>query len=136
MEEQAYLRLIELLGAELRSSGSADLANPDLYVRDDEESGERRLLPPRKRLIEMLRAFERRVAVSDGANFYLALDRINERLVEGKVENAVIIPAGEQGEGEPLSMSEMPNFGDLAGDLDRLIGGLVQTRDRGEGEPA
>jgi len=87
-------------------------------------------------LIEMLRAFERRVAVRDGANFYVALDRINKSLTEGKVERAVIIPAGEQGEGPALSMSEMPNLGDLAGNLDRLIGGLAETRDRGEGEPA
>ena len=100
MDTADYYELIALVEAELREVGAGALTDPNLYALRNPETRERRLYPPRKHLIEMLRAFDRHLAICDRVTFDRALERINDVVKVGRIEDAVFIPTTEEGEGE------------------------------------
>ena len=129
MDTDDYYELIALVEAELREVGAGALSDPNLYTLSDPETGERRLYPPREQLIEMLRAFDRHLAICDRATFDLAFERINEVVKVGRIEDAVFIPTSEEGEGEPRSLRTAPELGAVREAVKRLIEQLLEERD-------
>lgn len=119
MDEEDYRALIEVLSEELRMSGAADLADERHYVRPNEETGEAELMDPLKRLVEMLKAFERHVAIQDRAMYKLALQRIKDNLEGPAPEDAVVVLTQDKTIRE-VHLSGAPNLEDLRKDLETL----------------
>lgn len=134
MDTNDYFQLIELVEESLRKAGASALSDPELYIGLDPETDEWQRYPPKDHLIEMLRAFDRHLAIYDRTTFHLALDRINEVTVGERLEGAVFIPTSEEGEGEPHSLGSAPELGELRDDVKRLIGELREDRDLGATE--
>jgi hypothetical protein len=126
MDEQDYRTLIALTQEELRRVGAPDLADPERYVYRDPETGELRRLDPKKQLMEMLRAFDRHLAIRDRGTYERALGRLNDVIAEGGVKGAFVVPTEEEGEGPPQSLGELPDLGETRSSLDRLIGMIAE----------
>ena len=86
MDDDDYRALIAIVAEELRESGAAELADERNYARQEEETGEARLLDPQRRLIEMLEAFNRFLAIQDRQTYVSALSSI-ARSVEARRRN-------------------------------------------------
>jgi hypothetical protein len=87
---------------------------------------------PRERLIEMLQAFERFLAVRDGGAANIAFDNIQATLRRGAetptapVPNGVVVElAAERDVAQvEINLLNAPNLGPIRNDLDALIGQL------------
>ena len=130
METNEYRELIELVEAQLRELGLDDLAATSNYVVYDPEEGTYRPLSAEDHLIQILTAFERHVAIQDQAIFDIALRRINDTLEEGQVEDVVFAPVSDYRADNTISLGRAPKFGELRGDLARLLSGLREDSDR------
>ena len=133
MNTDDYYELIALVETELREVGAGALSDPKLYALSDPDTGERRLFAPKKRLIEMLRAFDRHLAIGDRTTFDHALENINEVTKVGRVEDAVFIPLSEEEEGEPRSLRDAPDLGSVRKVINRLIKQLLEEQDPPKG---
>lgn len=121
MNSDDYLSLIDLLTEKLQQSGAGEITAPQHYVEYNRETGETRLLPPRQRLIEMLAAFERFMAVRDRATLRLSLDRINVLATEGRVEEAeVLLTPGEE-EGVAVDLARAPELSEIRAQVRQLV---------------
>lgn len=125
MDDDDIRELIELVEQQLEEAGLGEIADPALYADRDRETGEPRPLPPMKRLIEMLRAFDRHLSIVDPRTYEAALKRINGSLEEGFVENVVVIPL--DGRGGPASLADGPPVEEIRQGLDALIGRLFES---------
>lgn len=132
MDDEDYDALIELFERRLTQAGLGVLADATLYMRRDLETGERVVLPPQIRLIEMLAAFERHMKAYDIRTYETALKRINSHLREGFVEGAVVEPApGERSDG-PIRLADAPSFAEPRERLEGLMAHLREAhRPRG-----
>ncbi|WP_375600355.1 hypothetical protein [Devosia sp. Naph2] len=91
-------------------------------------SGEPRLLPPLKHLIEILEAFGRHMAVRDRKIYNLAINGINAHVDgETRVEGAVVVPAESARFRDEVDLSQAADLGELRADLHRLIGNFRET---------
>ena len=126
MEENEYDDLITLVEEKLRELGLGSLADSTNYAVEDLGTGERRLLPSRERLVDMLAAFGRHLASEDGSTVELALDRINKELVEGRVEDARFVPLADDRALAAESLSGAPGLRQLREELATLI---IELRD-------
>ena len=79
MDENDYRALIELVETQLRDVGAPDITDARHYVSPNAETRDALLLPPKARLIAMLRAFGRLLAVEDRATYDIALTRIRTK---------------------------------------------------------
>jgi hypothetical protein len=125
MDDDDLVELIALVEQQLEEAGLGEIADPTLYAERDRETGEPRPLPPMKRLIEMLRAFDRHLSVEDPRTYEAALKRINGSLEEGFVEDAVVIPL--DGRSDPVSLADGPQVGEIRQGLEALIGRLFES---------
>jgi hypothetical protein len=65
MDEDDFRALVEIVEEELREVGLGNLADPAHYLTIDPETGDARLIDPQKRVIEMLEALDRAMAIRD-----------------------------------------------------------------------
>jgi hypothetical protein len=98
MEEDEYRALIEELVRQLRQVGADDVAEESNYVVTNPETGEGELLAPQERLIAMLQAFERFLAVRDGKVARGALGRIRATLGSGATGSSADVGTPARGE--------------------------------------
>ena len=120
MNREDYIELIDLIETGLRDAVISDLTDPSLYVERDSDSGELRLQYPRDHLVELLRALDRYLAVSDCGTYNRALQLINEVVDGPRVLGAVVMPF-EVGASEPLSLEAMPDLGFTRNRIAELI---------------
>lgn len=119
MEEQELEGLIILLSEQFRSIGREELADENNYLLRDPETGEARVREPRRRLVEMLKAFERSLAVQDHATYVEAIQIINDALPTGQApQGALVVPTQGSRDVAPIDLSHAPELGDLR---DRLL---------------
>lgn len=121
MNSEDFLSLIDLLTKELQQSGAGEIANPQYYVQYNPETGETRLLPPRQRLIDMLSAFERFMAVRDRATLQSSLARINALGIEGRVVAVNVLLTSGEGEGEVVNLVKAPDLSEIRAQVRQLI---------------
>jgi len=125
LDDDDYRALIAIVAEELRASGAADIADERHYVTTDEETDEARLLEPQRRLFEMLKAFERFLAIQDRGTYRAALSSI-ARSVEGEApRRATVLLTADDGQRE-VDLSEAPDLAPVRRDLRRLIARLVE----------
>jgi hypothetical protein len=134
MTDDDFLAIITIMEQRLRDVGADELANPDLYVRRDDDAGEWRRLPPQWHLLDMLKAFDRWLAVRDGATGASAIARINGVLSDGRMEDAVVMATGEVGDGAAKSLRQAPVLESVRRDLRNLIGQLIEQPRSGGAE--
>lgn len=129
MEDDDYRALIEELVRQLISVGAQDIAEDANYIVVNPETGEGELLGPRERLIELLQAFERFLAVRDGGAANIAFDNIQTTLrrsaetLTAPVPNGVVVElAAERDVARvEINLLNAPNLGPIRDDLDALI---------------
>lgn len=126
MDDDDVAELIGVVEQQLEDAGLGEIADPALYADRDLETGELRPLPPMKRLIEMLRAFDRQLSVEDPRAYDLALKRINAGLEDGFVEAAVIVPLDDRRAG-PVSLADAPPVAQIRQSVEALIGRLLES---------
>jgi hypothetical protein len=134
MTDDDFRAIIAIVEKSLRDVGADELANPELYVRRDEDAGEWRRLSPQWHLLDMLKAFDRWLAVRDGATGAGAIARINEVLTDGRMEDAVVMATDEVGDGSATSLRQAPVLESVRHDLRNLIGKLIEQPRSGGAE--
>ena len=120
MDDDDYRALIEVLSEELRMSGAADIADERHYVKQNEETGETELIEPSKRIIEMLTAFDRHLAIQDVAMYALALEKLRINIEGPSPESAVVVLANDETMRE-VDLSKAPDLQDIRKDLKSLL---------------
>lgn len=130
MEANDYRELIALVRGRLREVGLGTLADTSRYAIYDPDAEESRLPPLRGLLIEMLAALERHVATRDPGLADFALDRINEVLVDGYVEDVRFEPVPDDSLADPRSLRELPEIDELRDELSSLIREIRELADR------
>jgi len=112
--------LIDAVEARLIEAGAAELADETNYVSADENTGEERLLDPKHRLIAMLQAFDRYLAVRDNATYQNAMGRIRQNIREGSPERAMFVPVADAVESVGYDLSSAPDLSEVRLSLRRL----------------
>lgn len=139
MDEDDYRALIEELVGQLRQIGADEIADQANYVVTNLETGEGELLVPRERLIAMLLAFERFLAVRDGKVARVALDRIGATLRQSgtdpgevRIPNGayVVLTSERDLASVEVNLLDAPDLAEIRADVDWLIRQL-QPRDGG-----
>lgn len=125
MDEEDFRALIELVAEELTLSGAADLADERHYTATLPETGESELYDPLKRLIEMLRAFERYVAIQDRSVAETSLAVIRGAVRGDGPSRAVVELPDDRGPRE-IDLAEAPNLVEVRGDVTRIIHRLME----------
>lgn len=123
MDDEDYRALIEIVAEELRLSGVPDIADERHYQRTDPETGDAHLVEPQKRLIEMLRAFDRHVSVRDGALVEQSLRAIRD-MTRGEGPRHAVIALANDAEAREIDLGEAPDMREVRVDLNSLIARL------------
>jgi hypothetical protein len=145
MEEDEYRAVIEELVRQLRQVGVDGEAEESNYVVTNPETGESELLAPQERLIAMLQAFERFLAVRDGKVARRALGRIGATLgqsatgspAEVRTPNgaSVVLATDRELVRAEINLLDAPDLTEIRGDLDTLIRQLKASGDGSSSPP-
>jgi hypothetical protein len=125
MDEEDLRALIEVVAEELALSGASDLADERHYTTTDPEGGEPELYDPLKRLIEMLRAFERYVAIQDRGVAEASLAVIRRAVRGDGPTRAVVELANDRGARE-IDLAEAPDLAEVRKDIIGIIHRLME----------
>ncbi len=129
MNDEDYLALITLVQANFRNIGAPELGDQSHYLGEESETGEVRLLPARDRLIAMLRAFERFMAVRDAETYRRAMTRIAEWVEEPPVRAVVLPLPGD--EAATIDLQDAPELSEPR----RRVHLLIERLAAAEAEP-
>lgn len=121
MNEEDFRALIEYLMGQLRSIGANDIADERHYLRSDDGGGEATLLPPRERLIAMLQALDRYLAVQDRAMYKDAMGRIAENVEQAPTSVRVASFASDAAEPLEVDLANAPDLFEVRQSLNALI---------------
>ena len=126
MDEDESAALIRLIGAEFTSIGRADLADEANYLMRDSETGEARLPDRGYQVADMLKAFERLMAIQDRATYEDAF-KIMRRAVSPKnaPQGAVVVPTPGSEMISPFNLAEAPDLSDLRERVRRLASRII-----------
>lgn len=119
------------LAEDFRRLGAPELADDAAYAEDMPDG---RYRPePRKRLMLMLQALDRMVALEDAATLDEARNRLQQAMDQPPPELRILPMADEaSGPRNPLNF-DLPRLTDVRKDLDRLIDAIL--RDEGGPDP-
>ncbi len=121
MDEDDFRALIAELEAQFREIDAPELADEDQYTSRDENTGEERMLEPRERLIAMLRAFDRFLAVRDGSTFQDAIRRIREYTRGRAPERVLFVPVADETVDGARDFSDVPDLSPARRSLAPLV---------------
>ena len=127
MDDDDFRALIELVCTQLRDVGVEDIADDRHYLVEGRPDAPR-MLDPQQHLIQLLKAFERKMSVEDQATYYLALEQLNRSLDGDGPRGAVVELTMEQGR-DPIvvSLSDAPDLADVRFQTRELIGQLAES---------
>ncbi|HEX5182009.1 MAG TPA: hypothetical protein VFW19_02535 [Allosphingosinicella sp.] len=129
MDDDDYRALIEVVADELTRSGAPDIADENHYSWTDPDTGEAKLFEPRKRLIMMLQAFDRFVAIQDRALLTRSLATIQRGVRSDGPQRVVVALADDDGARE-IDLADAPDFADVREGINNVIGRLLEDRFR------
>lgn len=121
MDDDDFRALIAELERQFIEVEAPELADEANYTFQDENTGEERLLEPRERLIAMLLAFDRYLAVRDGSIFRDAIGRIRQYTRRGGPERVSFVPIADDGTAAPLDFVNIPDLGEVRRSVAFLI---------------
>ena len=125
MDEEDFRALIEVVAEEFALSGAPDLADERHYTMTDPEGGEPELYDPLKRLIEMLSAFERYVAIQDRSVAETSLAVICRAVRGDGPTRAVVELVNDRGPRE-IDLAEAPDLAEVRQDINYIIHRLME----------
>ena len=125
MDEEDFRALIEVVAEELALSGASDLADERHYTTTDPESGETELYDPLKRLVEMLSAFERYVAIQDRGVAEASLAMIR-RAVRGEGPTRAVVELANDRGAREIDLVEAPDLAEVREDIAGIIRRLME----------
>lgn len=128
MDDDDFRALIEVLARELRAVGAGDIADERHYLQPETEDGEARLYDPQRRLVEMLKAFERKLAVEDRATYDTALSRLNDT-IRGEALRGAEVELGldEDREARFIDLALAPDLSEARQMNSDLVGQLIES---------
>ena len=121
MDENDFREFISTVELRLSEIGASELADEGNYVFQDPNTGEERLLDPKQRLLEMLLAFDRYMAVRDGATFQDAMGRIRQNIRDGFPQGATFVPVADTLVSAEANLSNVPNLSEVRLSLEALF---------------
>lgn len=124
MDDEDFLAVIEELERQLRAHDASGIADPKHYVWRDDETGEYRVHEPRKRLVLMLEAFGRKLAIEDRATFQSAIAKIVDNVLAERPVGAIV----ETVDGRTVDLAKAPDLQDVRRELSRFIGQVHEAR--------
>lgn len=133
MDDDDYRAVIDALARELRSSGASDIADQRHYSAEDPDTGDRRLIAPQHRLVEMLYGFERFLAIQDRQTYTQAMGQIQATLLGKGPEAASVMQTTDDAPREYL-LAEAPDLREVRDDVKALIARLLDGDLRPDGE--
>lgn len=117
MDEEDFLAIIMALEDQLLAIGAAELIDPRHY--SDFEAGS---VPSGKtRLLRMLSAFDRYLAIEDRRTYEKAMSRIGDAVREGHVQGAVVVLPDRE---RTIDLASAPDLNELRALLTALISSL------------
>jgi hypothetical protein len=132
MDDDDFRTLIDVLARELRAIGAGDIADDHHYMLPETEDGEARLLDPQKRLVGMLRAFERKLLIEDRYTYDSALERMNTVLNGEGPRGAQVELARDDDREELLAdLALAPRLQEVRGLVTDLVGQIWESRTPG-----
>lgn len=135
MTRSEFLELIDKTKEGMARTGLKELADDALYLapRRGEADQPDRLMDPKEHLIALLQTFDRHLAVEDVNLVHRSLKKINDRLIEPKLEMVRVggyRRDGEVvGEAEEFDLRKLPDWSELRARLGRLIEELKNERE-------
>jgi len=121
MDDDDFRYLIGIVETELRDVGLGEIADTYHYVITEPETGDARLLEPKRRLIEMLDAFDNAMAIRDLQTYKKAMMDLNV-VTDGKGPNDVVYaPVPEERDEQKISLSLAPDLSNLRSNLQFFI---------------
>lgn len=127
MDDDDYRAILAALESELEAIGASELADPKHYVKRNSETGEIWQLKPQAHLVEMLKAFDRHLAVLDRELFDRSIESINGGLEEGKMVGAVVVWINADGEEQVSSLNAAPELRALRDEVQALVEAVIET---------
>ena len=134
MNEDDHIALRDIIKAQLRETGLADIADDQNYLVEDDgaEAGaytSAYLPTPKKHLIALLEAFRRHLAVQDGRLARASIAMIDEAVENKGPETFVAEPQVRWSEeadevtddGQGVDLGSLRDRGELIVEIDRLI---------------
>lgn len=125
MNDEDYLALIAVMQTNFRDIGAPELGDEAHYLDENPETGEARLPPARDRLIAMLWAFERYMAVRDAETYRTAMALIAESVEEPPVRAVVLPLPGD--EAAAIDLADAPELAEPRRRVRLLIERLAAT---------
>ncbi len=125
MDDEDFRALIEVVAEELSLSGAPDLADERHYTVTNPETGEIELYDPQKRLIEMLNAFERHLAIQDRSVAETSLNVIRRMVLGEGPSRAAVELADDRGPRE-IDLADAPDLAELRHDITRIVHRLME----------
>ena len=122
MNQADYIELIDLLETGLRDAEGLDVDDPSLYAEREPESGELRRRHPRDHVVELLRALDRHLAVTDRGTYDRAIETINESIEGPRVVGASIILLDDS---RQVRLDALPDLSVARSRLEELIQGIL-----------
>jgi hypothetical protein len=114
MEEEEIEGLVVLVTNQMREVGAAELADESNYLIRESETSEVRVLEPRERLVDMLKAFDRFLAIQDRQTYVNAFRIMNRALSEERApKGAFVLPTPGSREVAPVDLSNAPDLSEL-----------------------
>lgn len=127
MNRQEISELADYLESRLREIGESEIADPQHYTIEDEETGEQRLVEPRKRVVLMLEALERAAALLDRQTLDVARERL-EQNVEGMEDVDILLRRvdGPDRERAPFRFDQLETNGDMRSEFQVLRAHILE----------
>lgn len=134
MEDEEFIRLIQLVEGQLRERGLAHVAAEENFIELPELDEPARLMEPKERLIALLEAFDIHLMLNDSSVARRSLSLISEACDGPGPETAIVVKPLDRGATPTENLLDLPNLDNLREELKKLLYRIRETP-RGGGFP-
>lgn len=144
MTEDDFQKLIDRVQLKLRENGKGHLANAELYIDYNDEDDERRRISKFELLLQMLKAFDRELALENSAIVEHSLSIMSQATVDASAPKFVaFLPTPFEGDDvefsqrvetakkrdEFVDLKDVEDRSELRNEVQRLIGRFAKSRE-------
>lgn len=144
MTEDDFQKIVDRVQLKLRENGKSHLADPELYIDYSDEDDELRRSSKFELLLQMLKAFDRELALENRAVVEHSLSIMSEATVDASAPTFVaFLPTPFEGDdiefdkriemakdrNEFFNLRDVEDRTELRNDIQRVIGQLAESRE-------
>ena len=144
MTEDDFQKLIDWLQIKLIENGKSHLADPELYIDYNDEDDERRRISKFELILQILKAFDRELALENRALVEQSISIMREATYDGSAPKfAAFLPTPFEGDDvefkqridtakerdEFIDLRESDDRSELRNQIQRLIGRLAESKE-------